>query len=109
MGVATSSKVIGIRMPLEEYLEFVREASSNNMTNSDYGLQILLFERKKYKEEIMAKGGLIIKITEEFEKLKKENDELRSDNVFLTKQVEELQTRIKGYQVMIKHKDDPKK
>lgn len=44
---ATSSKTLGIRMPLDEYIKLLQMASQNTMTISDFALQLIYLNKDK--------------------------------------------------------------
>ena len=42
--VSSSSKVLGVRVPLDEYMRILAKASESKMTITDYVLQVLHFD-----------------------------------------------------------------
>jgi conjugal transfer/entry exclusion protein len=44
---ATSSKTLGVRMPLDEYIKLLQMASQNTMTISDFALQLIYLNKDK--------------------------------------------------------------
>jgi len=45
--MATSTKIMSVRMPLPEYMELLQTASENTMTVSDYALRLIYLNKNK--------------------------------------------------------------
>ena len=97
---SSSSKVLGVRVPLEMYLEILKKAHQNKMTITDYVIQILNMDTSDIIDELQTKCR----------ELQQKNIGMKEDNANLAQQISELhvqigncEKQIRGYQVMAKH------
>jgi hypothetical protein len=93
---SSTSKVMGVRVPLPLYMEILQTASENKMTITDYALQLLIAGRNKMDEGGRVKG--LLNTTQE------QCRELRLENIELQKKITELEKIIAGYRAAIKHR-----
>jgi hypothetical protein len=99
--MANNSKVLGVRLPLDFYLEILKEAQDAKMTITDYAIQVL-YKRKEttVKQDNSAELRILLNI--EREKVEKEwqNRKKIWENGIteLTEEVENYKKRLHGCQ-----------
>ena len=80
---STSTKVIGVRLPLNEYMDILQSASDAKMTISDYAFQILY--RNKYKISAVNDKQIVVD-KDYYETLKRKADSNKAtDDIYAQK------------------------
>jgi hypothetical protein len=70
-----SSKVLGVRVPLDEYITLLQKASENNMTISDFALKLIYLYKDKKPDIIEQELQVMTKRCNLFEEQRDEFEE----------------------------------
>lgn len=74
--VSSSSKVLGVRVPLPLYMEILQKATENKLTITDYVLQIILSNKSNESVKVMPLENWQA-VQQTFKDTRKENEELK--------------------------------
>jgi hypothetical protein len=94
---SSSSKVLGVRVPLEMYLDILKKAHQNKMTITDYVIQILNFDTSDIIDELQNKCR----------DLQQDKISMKEDILELSSLLNQTQTKAiieRGREIMAKHK-----
>ena len=85
---STSTKVIGVRVPLHEYMEILQTAADNKMTISDYALQLIYLNKAK------PQGQIALELERKCSVLKQGNTDLKQEVESLKKSLKESEDKL---------------
>lgn len=88
MATSSSTKVIGVRVPLHEYMEILQTAADNKMTISDYALQLIYLNKAK------PQGQIGLELERKCSVLKQDNTDLKGEVESLTKSLKKSETEL---------------